>query len=297
MAEREGGDYSREAYDAAEREAAEAKSEVSPEKSFDEVGAAVQKGQAAEAKKDQVVEMSWDEALKVNEEYNRIWAQKEAAEKAVADFRTEHNVLQGPAEAREEEKEEPTLEDWAGIYAEMEEVDQSKILEAFRSLQAEMSEDERKELAFPIYVKEGTTTAAAWDEVKSNNPTYQYIDPERIKIEGETGKAIVAFARFSQEADEDSLGENAKKAVDWEKTGEKFMSPKMAMIAREAYRRSAGQQMDEKNWTMCPGSRSEDGYVPRLGFGSGHRGVGLDGVVPGVRFPSLGVRRVVSKEL
>lgn len=157
----------------------------------------------------------------------------------------------GAVESGETEKKEPTLEEQAAIYAEMFGVDQAKILEAAHSLQAEMSEDDKKELTMLVYAPEKFDAAAAWEMVKKNNPTYEGINPREIRIRGigiqrESEKAVVAFARYSQEADEDSLGKQAKSALGWEKTNQKFMSPKLRMIAGELYRRVEGKQMDGK---------------------------------------------------
>jgi len=299
MSEREGGDYSREAYDQAEQEVETAKGKVSPEAPTDESRGAVEERAQAEEKRAGLYEMAWDEALELNKQYDELWTQKEQTEQALADFRKEKLGMGEEKEAAETEKKEPTLEEWAGVLAEINGEDQGKILEALQSLQSEMSEDERKELTMPFYVKEGMTTKSAWQKIKAENPTYEWINPGKIKTQGETGKAEVGFGRFSQEADEDSLGGQARPAEDWEKTDQKFMSPKQAMIAREAFRRLTGKQMDGKNMTMCPGSRSGLGNVPRLFFYPFpvHRGVYLGDVSPGSRGSRLGVRRVVSREL
>lgn len=290
-------EYSREAYDEAEKGIEEAKNRINPEATDEELKSAVGDRQASQERRGRLHEMAWDEALEINKQYDALYAQKEQIDQEIADFRRE-KLGYGEEKAQETEQKEPTLEEWAGIYAEMQGVeDQAKILEAFQTLKAEMSQEDKEKLTMPIFCKEGLTTKSAWEMVAEENPTYKYIEPERIKTKGETGKATVAFTGFNQEADDDTLGENAKKAVDWEKTGESFMSPKVAMVAREAYRRLIGKQMDEKNVTMCPGSRSEDGDVPYLDFVSGLRGVDLSDVNPENRSPSFGVRRVVSKEL
>lgn len=298
MSEKEGGEgYSREAYDAAEAEVAGAKGKISSEASTDELRGAVEQKAQAEEKRAGLYEMAWDEALDLNKQYDELWAQKEQAEQAVADFRKEKLGMGEEKEAVEAEKKEPTLEEQAAIYAEIFGVDKAQIIEAAQGLQAEMSEDERKELTMLIYGPKGETAAKAWERVKAENPTWQSHDPAKIKTKGETDREFVAFARFSQEPDEDSLGENAKTAIDWEKTDQKFMSPKQEMIAREAFRRLTGEQMDKKNAMMCPGSRSEYDYVPDLGFDPGTRRVGLNDVNPGYRTPNIGVRRVVSRKL
>ena len=298
MPEREGGEgYSREAYDEAEAEVTEAKGKISPEASTDELRGAVEQKARAEEKRAGLHEMAWDEALELNKQYDDLWGQKEQAEKALADFRREKFGMGEGKEAVEAEKKEPTMEEQAAIYAEIFGVDAAKIIEAAQGLQAEMSEDERKELTMLVYGPKGETADKAWARVKAENPTYKYIDPAKIKTKGETDKAFVAFAKFSQEADDDSLGENARSGEDWEKTDQKYLSPKQRMLAGEMYRRSEGKQLDEKNATMCPGSRSGYGDVPYVHFHPDDRKVNLSDVDPGYRTPNLGVRRVVSREL
>lgn len=293
MSER-GSEYSREAYDEAEGEVAEAKSKISPEAPTDESRGAVEAKAQAEEKRGRLFEMAWDKTLELNKQYDEFFAKKEQVDEEIAAFRSEKL---GMGEKREEEKKELTLEEQAGIYAEMFGVDAAEIIEAAQGLQAEMNEDEKRELTMLVYGKKGTTAASAWEMVKAENPTWQSHNPAKITTKGETDKAFIAFARFSQEADADSLGENARPAVNWEKTDQKYMSPKLRMIAGEFYRRAEGKQMDEKNVTICPGSRSVRGRVPDLYFAPDDGRVRLDDDGPGHRDPYLGVRQVVFKEL
>jgi len=297
MPESEPNEYSREVFNKAETDIKEAKGRIDPNAPVEELRAAVDDRASAEARKGHLHEMAWGEALELNKQYDELYARKEQVEKEIADFRKEKLGMAEEERVAEAEQKEPTLEQWAWAYAEMEGIkeDMAKILEAFQTLQAEMSEEERKVLTMPVYVKEKTTAATAWAMVKKENPTYEFIELEKIKTPDETSKALVAFGRFSQEADKDSLGENAQSGKDWKETSQKFMSLKVAMVAREAFRRLTGKQMDERSWTMCPGSRSENDNVTRLGFSPNK--VTLDDVLPGSRYPFNGVRRVVSREL
>jgi uncharacterized protein YerC len=216
----------------------------------------------------------------------------------------------------EQREGEPTLIEQATTYAEIwkeKGVTKETILKVARELQAEMSEEEKKDLTMLIYLPEQTTTADAWQMVKDSTPTREAYDPStdegKITTEGERDeKAIVAFGRYQQEPDEDSLGDKAKPAEDWEEetkeTDQKYMSPKLRMVANELYRLSEGKQpdgkfkqLDEKNFTLCPGSRTADGKVPNLSFNPDHGEVYLSSFHPGYQYPSLGVRRVVSKEI
>ncbi|GAH35242.1 unnamed protein product, partial [marine sediment metagenome] len=191
------------------------------------------------------------------------------------------------------------------IYAEIFGVDETQIIKAAEALQTEMNEDEREQLTMLIYGPKDETTARAWIRVQRENLAEQTHNPATIETQGETDietqgetdKEFVAFARFSQEPDEDSLGENARSALDWENTGEKFMSPKQRMLAGEMYRRTKGKQLDEKHFTMSPGSRSEHGSVPCLRFTPASNEIRLGNVRPEFRGQYYGVRRIVSKEL
>jgi len=293
MSERD-PEYSREAYEAAQAEAEEARAKISfSEKSFEQIEEVAKK----EAAKERLVELhgaAWDEALVAHKLLEELFSQKEALEGRIAEIKKKGINLKH--EKKETEKQ-PTLEEQAAVYAEMFGGDQEEILEAARVLQAEMSEQERRELTLLVWVPKGETTAKAWERVKRENLTNKWDDPTGIETKSETENGLVAFGRFSQEADRDSLGSNAKSAQDWEKTNQKLMSPKMAMIAREAFRRLTGKQMDEKYWTLFPGSRFEGDGAVSLSFGPVSRKVYLDIFTPGARSPLLGVRRVVSKEL
>lgn len=291
-------EYSREAYDQAEQEIESAKKNISPDAPTEDLRAAVEQKATAEGRRDSLHEQSWDEALKANEEYDQLWVQKAVAEKAIADFRVANSILQAPtseAEAVPEsaERKEKSLEEQAAIYAEMSGVDATKILEIAQAHQAELSEEERNAFTLMIFKPEGKTTAQSWQDIEAQNPTYKYTDPEAITTEGETEEAEVVFARYGQEPDEDTLCENAKSAIDREATDTKWMSPKLRMIVGEFYRRAEGKQLDEKNVTQCPGSRTEDGRVPRLDFIAGSGEVDLSSSRPGFRFPRLGARQVV----
>jgi hypothetical protein len=254
---------------------------------------------SAEERKSNLIDQAHGEAKEINEKvypaYIAAWQEKEELDKKITDLREQ---LGGTSEPKEkEERKEKTLEEQAQIYAEMFGADAEKIFDSAKALRDKMSERERKELTMLVYTPEGMTTDDAWQMVKRENPVYEYTDPAEIKTTGETEKAVVAFARYSQEPDEDMLGEEAKSAEDWEKTNGKFMSPKLRMIAGEFYRRAEGEQLDQINVTLCPGCRSQDGGVPDLSsYPNGGR-VSLGSSPPGFRHPSLGVRRVVQMEV
>jgi hypothetical protein len=166
----------------------------------------------------------------------------------------------------EQELKEPTLEQWAEVYAESSGDSKEKILQALQQLQLEMSEEDRRELTMPIYGKEGENVVSAWRIVdKVEAPTYDFMEPSKIKTNDETEKAFVAFTHFSQEVSQDSQDERAKQLLvgEGKSNGMQFMTPKQAMIARVAFYRLTGKHMDERYSTMFPDARFEE-KVPRV---------------------------------
>jgi hypothetical protein len=203
----------------------------------------------------------------------------------------------------EEEKKEPTLEEWANAYAIIEGGNPAEILDALQSFQSEMDESDKQELTMPIYSKKGLTTSETFKMIEKKNPWGNYIslngltpvDADCQPI-SETDKATVAFTRFNQEPDEDSIGKNAKSAEEWEKTDKRFISPKLMILAGMAYQRLTRKQMNDDNWTMFPGFRMLENAIPRLRFFQS-TGVQLSFDVPKHNDPWNGVRRIASKEL
>ena len=295
-----GEGYSREAYEEAQRKVDEANQALEPSRIAkpDQAEREKIKGQRdlAERGRDELYGKAWDEALALNEEYKQVLKQKDQAETKIQELRQKMGLDRGKPEEEQGERE-PTLEEQTKIYAEMLDIPQEEILEAAKALQAKMTEQEREELTMLIFSPKGETASTAWERVRKENPTWQSQDPRTISTQAETAKALVAFARFSQEPDPDSLGEDAQSTEDWEKTGGRFMSPRLRMLAGEMYRRAKGRQLDEVNATLCPGSRFEHGDVPSLCFSRAYGEVDLVGADPSVRSPHLGVRRVVSMEL
>ncbi len=133
--------------------------------------------------------------------------------------------------------------------------------------------------------------------MKKNSMTYHGIDPAKIKTLGETEKAVVAYARYSQEPDEDTLGKRAKSVEDWERTDGKFMSMRLRIIAGEFYRRTEGKQLDQRNKTLCPGSRVDGDGLPYLLYNPNDDRVNLLSCSPVASGADLGVRRVKQMEV
>jgi hypothetical protein len=294
MSEKEMGEgYSREAYDDAERKVKEANAEISPEKSTDELKAAVEQRAGAEERRGQLHEMAWDEALEKNKKYDELYAQKEQIDQEIATFRRDEL---GMAEVREEAKPERTRETeiksitkfWQELGYEVDESDIQAEIEAL---------PETEKMTRFEFLPKGIKMSEAFQKMSERYPTWSYTkELDKIKMPRETTESYAISYRDSQEPDEDSLGENAKSALTWEETDEKFMSPLELTVAEMRWHAENGTHLNEKNWTMCPGSRDADGFVPFLDFGPLNGEVDLCDANPGYRSPYLGVRRVVSKE-
>ena len=205
----------------------------------------------------------------------------------------------------ETEKESiPSLKEQAEVYAEMFNLDEDEIIEKAKSLQSEMSEEERGQFMFLIFIPTGITTSQAWKMVEKEFPAEADINPNEIRSRSqgdfykrgarETKKGVIAFARFSREADDDSLGENAQEDKEWWETKQKFMSPRMGVISIIAFNHLKNQQMHQRSMTMFPDYIEGDGSgSPVLCYDNGKIILNwncFDDV------ENIGVRRVVSKE-
>ncbi|MDD3774317.1 MAG: hypothetical protein PHW50_03530 [Patescibacteria group bacterium] len=219
--------------------------------------------------------------------------------------------------------EELSLEKQAQIYADFwiengYEANPEIILKKARELQTEMTEQDRQNKKLMVYIPAGVSTKDMWEIIQKNNETDGWDQP--YSDEDSEPKEIIAFANYSLSPDADSLGkENSKSAEEWEATGEKFMSPKLRFALNEFFRTAYGKWPDSivtwelpMRFTLCPGSRSSNGQVLRIGFQSvpmfmeeyfAKTGkykspgiVGLAGENPSERFETCGVRRIVAKE-
>jgi|GEM_PF-3961134 len=284
--------YSREAYDEAEREVEEAKGEISPEKPTEELRAAVERRAGAEEKRDRLFEMSWDEALELNRQYDELLAKKDAIDQELATFRREKLGMPEPEREKPERTRETEIqanvELWQSLGIEVDEADVRAQIEAL---------PKREGFDWFHYIPEGIKNSQLIKLMEDRFPVWVWEgvgDPDKIKMPRTTKESYAVACRLQQEPDKDSLGENAKSALDWEKTEDQFMSPLERMVAELRWQKEQGSHLDEKYWTWCPGSRAAGDRVPYLSFVDDE--VCLSADHPEVRDPFLGVRRVVSKE-
>jgi hypothetical protein len=236
----------------------------------------------------------------------------------------------------EQESKELTLEQQAQIYADMwkneifkpagifkhaePNITAESILQRAQELQAEMSEEDRKDLTMLIYLPAGLHIEDAWKaipyskrKISDPNLLFEYVRGKASKVE--VG-SIVAFSHYNQEPDVNSLGRSARSANQWEETNQEFMSPLLRVAADAFYEKAHGKPLDSENITMCPSYKETD--RPRVnifgkkvnesgprtiafGFNHGQRdkhefGTTLYRVKPEAIDSKVGVRRVVSKE-
>jgi hypothetical protein len=253
---------------------------------------------------------------------------------------SESGPEQAPAVEPSETKKEPTLEEQAAIYAEMFGEGKAKILERAKSLQAEMSEEDKRDLTMLIYCPENFGTREAAKKclesgLRVDPYRYDYFYDERrfktIVTEGETKKGIVAFGRYSGSRDDISEYVDKTKLTVWsprpevsvedlEKTGQRFMSPKLWLLASIAYFKATGRHMDQgygqAGACVCPGSRyhynrpNYKGYAPLINrtpesgkdvplvfYDAHHDNISASSIESGRRFgSSYGPRRILFKE-
>ena len=247
MAEKEpSSEYSREAYEEAEQEVEEAKKEISPERPTEKSREAVERKGAIEQERDRLFEISWDEALKLNEEYNGLWKSKGQADKALADFRREKLGMPERAEPEPERTKKSEIkanvEFWQELGVEVDEADVRAKIEAL---------SEKEGFNFYLYLPQGVKASQLIAEMKERFPAWVWRsvgDPDKIKMPRTTKESYAMAARYQQEPDEDSLEENAKSAEDWEKTEDTFMTPAERIVAEMRWHKEKGSHLDEKKY-------------------------------------------------
>lgn len=285
--------YSREAYDEAEREIEEAKGEIAPEKSTEELKRVVEKRGAAEERRDRLGEVSWDEALQAHEEYKGLLARQDKAQEAVNQWKKEHHTGPEPTEAKEPQRTPETeaqaiVEFYQGIGIEVDPADVRAKIEAKRA------DAEKEGLEAFTYLPKDIKISKLLKIAKADYPVWVWEgigDPDTIKMPRTTQESYAVAHHYTQEPDEDSLGDKARSGLDWEKTDNSYMGPLERLAFGMRWHKENGTQLDEKYVTLCPGSRAAGGRVPCLSFSGGR--VRLSSDHPGGRGPGWGVRRVV----
>jgi hypothetical protein len=288
-------EYSRESYDAAQARVDAVNEKLTPSQPASDRETARQERDQAEGERDHLYEMGWDEALKLNAEYNQAIAEKEATERKIADLRHKMELdkeipeREANPEITKESEIKATVEFWHSLGVEVDEADVREKIEAL----PEVEGYDRF-----VYVPKGIKISEVWEKMSERYPNYSYIEGiDEITSPRDNQESAYAIAtKFQEKPDEDSLGDKAKSPEEWEKTDDTFMSPMEYMIAEMRYHAETGQHLDGSTATWCPGSRTAGGNVPFLRFDSDDGKVVLNGSDPGDRDPRGGVRRVVTSE-
>lgn len=104
------------------------------------------------------------------------------------------------------------------------------------------------------------------------------------------GSYAVSF-RKNVEADEEFKNLSAN---DLKNRDHKGITLLERLLLELGYFLATGKHLDEKNWTLCTGSRNRDGNVPSVNWDPGYRGVDVDWYSPDRFSGSLRSRSVVS---
>ena len=304
------GESRRGDYDAAEQDFKSAKEGISPERSVDEITGAVAKREAASQRIEEIKNLDEDEAREIYRQYHELFARKEQIDGEVATFRKEKLGMKEPKEEEEKERTRETeikrnVEKWK-VRAKILELDidgatiEAEVRAAIEAVPEEKAKELGPEVAYDVMFK-GVKPSQILRLAKEHSRFYEwdgmdeYFDTQKLPRSNQEKSYAIAYA-FQQEPDEDSLGERAKSAEGWKKKGGEFMALPERVLAGASWKEEKGSDLDEKNITLCAGSRAHSGDVSGVSFSSGDREVHVDGCNPGARVPILGVRRVVSSE-
>lgn len=148
-----------------------------------------------------------------------------------------------------------------------------------------------------LVIPKGLKNSEIWRMIENEMRTSTYVIVDNINMPRITEETYSVAARYSQEPDEDSLGEHAQSACDHEKTQDQFMTPAERMVAELRWFEENDTHLDEDgNITLCPNSRDTNGTVPHLSFNSKEYWERLGTWVHRGRNDRLGVRRVITKD-
>ncbi len=115
-----------------------------------------------------------------------------------------------------------------------------------------------------ILVPEGLTPNKAVTLLKKKMQVYTYTDnPDTITSVRDTKKTYVIWVRDRQEADEELKN---KSANDLKSEGINCITLIERLLYELKFFAETGKHLDEKNWTLCGGSRYPDGNVPNVNW-------------------------------
>ena len=197
------------------------------------------------------------------------------------------NLEQEQSKERTKESEiKDNVEFWKKLGIEVDEADVRREIEAIPEVEG---------FDWYFYIPQGIEFDKLWDNIGCRkNFDDDESDYEFFKTPRSTDKSYGIASRYSQEPDEDSLGEKAKSAEDWEKTNDQFMNLLERLIAEMRWSWNNKGYLDEKFITICPGNRSVLGNVVTVEHEGSNLEVCCDD--PSTIDARMGVRRVITKD-
>ncbi|MDD3481062.1 MAG: hypothetical protein PHW75_02475 [Patescibacteria group bacterium] len=297
-------EYSKEAYELAQKEEDDARSEVDFS-SPDSIRVTAEKVEAAQIKKADLINGAMTEAQGISEaekqiaeRYTQLVKARKKAEAAENDARAElDNFRQdkmGLGKTPERESQERTreteitanVEFWKSLGIEVDPADVKQKIEAL---------PEKEGFDFYLYLPRGIKTSKIISKIRERYPLWQYEPDEKIdsitSVRDATKMAYAVASRYQQECDADTL---CKSATELEATGGTFMQLPEWLVAELRWHAENGTHLDEEGVTVAAGSRIADGYVPNAYW---HRDIGkvsVGSLHPEGRGSVYGARRVVS---
>jgi len=151
---------------------------------------------------------------------------------------------------------------------------------------------------FYLYIPKGAKLDRIWEKFAKTNPVKREplydLSSWHLKMSRDTRNSYAVAAHYQQEPDDDSLGDNARSSLDWEKTDEQYMTPLEVIIAEMRWHKENGPHLNEKNITICPRSRMS-GTVPCLDCNRDNGKVAIFPISLDATTKSMGVRKVITK--
>lgn len=158
---------------------------------------------------------------------------------------------------------------------------------------------EVKDFDFYLYIPKDTVVSEVVSKTFvdfDGNSTLKSSELDLIEMPRRPEKAYAIAARYNQGPDENSLGENAKSAEEYEKTDNKYMTPLERIFAEMRWMKENHTHMDERGATMFPGCRTKHKEVPFICVENMNEKVSMNGYYPSESHPDFGVRQVITAE-
>src|SRR3989344_3808218 len=124
-----------------------------------------------------------------------------------------------------------------------------------------------------IVVAQGLTPEKIVSVLKGHMTVWKYADNlDTVKSDRKTDQPYAIWIRDRQEADEELKNKSANQL---QQEGVNCITLEERLLYHLKYFLETGKHLDEKNWTLCAGSRDPDGGVPEVVWGPGGGVVGV----------------------